>query len=58
MNFKRMVWDPKRGFVIPSHSFVYSGVLTCTANVSGSVFTSYYMAQRLGERLLRAEERP
>ncbi|KAM6197899.1 vascular endothelial growth factor receptor kdr-like [Sarcoramphus papa] len=50
MNFKRMVWDPRRGFVIPSHSFVYSGVLTCTANVNGSVFTSYYIAQRLEDR--------
>lgn len=56
MNIKRMVWDPRRGFVIPSHSFVYSGVLTCTANVNGSVFTSYYLAQRLGEWLLRAKE--
>ncbi|PKK26898.1 vascular endothelial growth factor receptor kdr-like [Columba livia] len=55
MNFKRMVWDPKRGFVIPSHSFVYSGVLTCTANVSGSVFTSYYMAQRLESRVQNLE---
>ncbi|XP_054695149.1 vascular endothelial growth factor receptor kdr-like isoform X1 [Grus americana] len=51
MNLKRMVWDPRRGFVIPSHSFVYSGVLTCTANVSGSVFTSYYLAQRLEGRV-------
>ncbi|XP_068264512.1 vascular endothelial growth factor receptor kdr-like isoform X2 [Nyctibius grandis] len=51
MNFKRMVWDPRRGFVIPSHAFVYSGVLTCTANVSGSVFTSYYLAQRLEGRV-------
>lgn len=58
MNLKRMVWDPRRGFVIPSHSFVYSGVLTCTANVSGSVFTSYYLAQRLGECLLCAKEWP
>jgi len=49
MNFKRMVWDPRRGFIIPSHSFIYSGVLACTANVNGSVFTSYYLAQRLGE---------
>ncbi|OPJ89765.1 vascular endothelial growth factor receptor kdr-like [Patagioenas fasciata monilis] len=55
MSFKRMVWDPKRGFVIPSHSFVYSGVLTCTANVSGSVFTSYYMAQRLESRVQNLE---
>ncbi|KAM9600128.1 vascular endothelial growth factor receptor kdr-like isoform 5-T5 [Morphnus guianensis] len=51
MNFKRMVWDPRKGFVIPSHSFVYSGVLTCTANVNGSVFTSYYLAQRLEGRV-------
>uniref|UniRef100_A0A8C0B308 Ig-like domain-containing protein n=1 Tax=Buteo japonicus TaxID=224669 RepID=A0A8C0B308_9AVES len=41
----RMVWDPRKGFVIPSHSFVYSGVLTCTANVNGSVFTSYYLGR-------------
>uniref|UniRef100_A0A672U1T6 Platelet-derived growth factor receptor-like protein n=1 Tax=Strigops habroptila TaxID=2489341 RepID=A0A672U1T6_STRHB len=45
MNFKRMVWDPRRGFVIPSHAFVYSGVLTCTATVNGSVFTSYYLGR-------------
>ncbi|XP_029852343.1 vascular endothelial growth factor receptor kdr-like isoform X3 [Aquila chrysaetos chrysaetos] len=51
MNFKGMVWDPRKGFVIPSHSFVYSGVLTCTANVNGSVFTSYYLAQRLEGRV-------
>ncbi|XP_054069514.1 vascular endothelial growth factor receptor kdr-like isoform X2 [Rissa tridactyla] len=51
MNFKGMTWDPKIGFVIPSHSFVYSGVLTCTANVNGSVFTSYYLAQRLEGRV-------
>ncbi|KAK4810065.1 hypothetical protein QYF61_007887 [Mycteria americana] len=51
MNFRRMMWDPRRGFVIPSHSFVYSGVLTCTANVTGSVFTSYYLAQRLESRV-------
>uniref|UniRef100_A0A8C6N8T2 receptor protein-tyrosine kinase n=1 Tax=Melopsittacus undulatus TaxID=13146 RepID=A0A8C6N8T2_MELUD len=44
---QRMVWDPRRGFVIPSHAFIYSGVLTCTATVNGSVFTSYYLAQRL-----------
>ncbi|XP_009564578.2 vascular endothelial growth factor receptor kdr-like isoform X2 [Cuculus canorus] len=50
MNFKRMVWDPRKGFVIPSHSFVYSGLLTCTANVNGSMFTSYYLAQRLEGR--------
>ncbi|XP_010133733.1 PREDICTED: vascular endothelial growth factor receptor kdr-like, partial [Buceros rhinoceros silvestris] len=50
MNFKKMVWDPRRGFLIPSHSFVFSGVLACTANVSGSVFTSYYVAQRLESR--------
>ncbi|KAM9538297.1 vascular endothelial growth factor receptor kdr-like isoform 1-T1 [Guaruba guarouba] len=49
--FKRMVWDPRRGFVIPSHAFVYSGVLTCTATVNGSVFTSYYLAQRLEGRV-------
>ncbi|XP_047926501.2 vascular endothelial growth factor receptor kdr-like isoform X1 [Anser cygnoides] len=51
MNFKTMVWDPRRGFVIPSHVFVYSGLLTCTANVNGSVFTSYYLAQRLEGRV-------
>nr|XP_009476329.1 PREDICTED: vascular endothelial growth factor receptor kdr-like [Pelecanus crispus] len=50
MNFKTMMWDPRRGFVIPSHSFVYSGVLRCTADVNGSVFTSYYLAQRLEDR--------
>uniref|UniRef100_A0A8C2U1Y6 receptor protein-tyrosine kinase n=1 Tax=Coturnix japonica TaxID=93934 RepID=A0A8C2U1Y6_COTJA len=47
INFKKMLWDPKRGFVIPSHA--YSGVLTCTANINGSVFTSYYLVQKLGE---------
>ncbi|XP_059680601.1 vascular endothelial growth factor receptor kdr-like [Gavia stellata] len=51
MNFKGVEWDPRRGFIIPSHSFVYSGVLTCTANVNGSVFTSYYLAQRLEGRV-------
>ncbi|KAM7095015.1 vascular endothelial growth factor receptor kdr-like [Ciconia maguari] len=51
MNFRTIMWDPRRGFVIPSHSFVYSGVLTCTANVTGSVFTSYYLAQRLESRV-------
>uniref|UniRef100_A0A8B9FH64 Platelet-derived growth factor receptor-like protein n=1 Tax=Amazona collaria TaxID=241587 RepID=A0A8B9FH64_9PSIT len=45
MKFKRMVWDPRRGFVIPSHAFIYSGVLTCTATVNGSVFTSYYLGR-------------
>ncbi|XP_069723890.1 vascular endothelial growth factor receptor kdr-like isoform X2 [Phaenicophaeus curvirostris] len=50
MNFKKMMWDPRKGFLIPSHSFVYSGLLTCTVNVSGSVFTSYYLAQRLEGR--------
>ncbi|XP_010192241.1 PREDICTED: vascular endothelial growth factor receptor kdr-like, partial [Mesitornis unicolor] len=50
VSFRRMVWDPRRGFVIPSFSFIYSGVLTCTANVNGSVFTSYYLAQRLEDR--------
>ncbi|XP_051486419.1 vascular endothelial growth factor receptor kdr-like isoform X2 [Apus apus] len=50
VKFKKMVWDPRRGFVIPSDSFVYSGVLTCTANVNGSVFTSFYLAQRLEGR--------
>ncbi|XP_015472184.1 vascular endothelial growth factor receptor 1-like [Parus major] len=49
ISFKKMSWDPKRGFVIPSHSFVPSGILTCSAHVNGSVFNSYYMAQRLGE---------
>ncbi|XP_059715549.1 vascular endothelial growth factor receptor kdr-like isoform X2 [Haemorhous mexicanus] len=51
INFKKMVWDPKRGFVIPSHSFVPSGILTCSAQVNGSVFNSYYMAQRLEGRI-------
>ncbi|XP_071613804.1 vascular endothelial growth factor receptor kdr-like isoform X2 [Heliangelus exortis] len=50
-NFKKVSWDPRRGFVIPSQSFVYSGVLTCTANVNGNVFTSYYLAQRLEGRV-------
>ncbi|XP_039427778.1 vascular endothelial growth factor receptor kdr-like isoform X2 [Corvus cornix cornix] len=50
-SFKRMVWDPRRGFVIPSHSFVYSGILTCSAHVNGSVFNSYYLAQRLEGRI-------
>uniref|UniRef100_A0A8C0VDU4 receptor protein-tyrosine kinase n=1 Tax=Cyanistes caeruleus TaxID=156563 RepID=A0A8C0VDU4_CYACU len=47
----KMSWDPKRGFVIPSHSFVPSGILTCSAHVNGSVFNSYYMAQRLEGRI-------
>ncbi|XP_021262304.1 vascular endothelial growth factor receptor kdr-like isoform X1 [Numida meleagris] len=51
LNFRKMVWDPKRGFVIPSHAFVYSGVLTCTANINGSVFTSYYLVQKLEGRV-------
>ncbi|XP_017672952.1 PREDICTED: vascular endothelial growth factor receptor kdr-like isoform X2 [Lepidothrix coronata] len=51
INFKRMVWDPRRGFVIPSHAFVYSGVLTCSANINGTVFNSYYLAQRLEGRI-------
>ncbi|KAM6251984.1 vascular endothelial growth factor receptor kdr-like isoform 2-T2 [Spheniscus humboldti] len=51
MKFERMTWNPRRGFVIPSHSFIHSGVLTCTANVNGSVFTSYYLAQRLEDRV-------
>ncbi|XP_031979494.1 vascular endothelial growth factor receptor kdr-like isoform X2 [Corvus moneduloides] len=51
ISFKRMVWDPRRGFVIPSHSFVYSGILTCSAHVNGSVFNSYYLAQRLEGRI-------
>ncbi|XP_077642707.1 vascular endothelial growth factor receptor kdr-like isoform X1 [Lonchura striata] len=51
INFRKMVWDPKRGFVIPSHSFVPSGILTCSAQVNGSVFNSYYMAQRLEGRI-------
>uniref|UniRef100_A0A8C3GJ15 receptor protein-tyrosine kinase n=1 Tax=Cairina moschata TaxID=8855 RepID=A0A8C3GJ15_CAIMO len=48
---KKMEWDPKKGFSIPSHDFIYSGLLTCTANVSGSVFTSYYLAQKLEGRV-------
>uniref|UniRef100_A0A493T3G9 receptor protein-tyrosine kinase n=1 Tax=Anas platyrhynchos platyrhynchos TaxID=8840 RepID=A0A493T3G9_ANAPP len=48
---KKMEWDPKKGFSIPSNEFIYSGLLTCTANVSGSVFTSYYLAQRLEGRV-------
>ncbi|KAJ7415745.1 Vascular endothelial growth factor receptor kdr-like protein [Pitangus sulphuratus] len=51
INFRRMVWDPRRGFVIPSHSFVYSGVLTCSADINGTVFNSYYLAQRLEGRI-------
>ncbi|XP_027518083.1 vascular endothelial growth factor receptor kdr-like isoform X3 [Corapipo altera] len=51
INFKRMVWDPRRGFIIPSHAFVYSGVLTCSANINGTVFNSYYLAQRLEGRI-------
>ncbi|XP_076203576.1 vascular endothelial growth factor receptor kdr-like isoform X1 [Aptenodytes patagonicus] len=51
MKFERMAWNPRRGFVIPSHSFIHSGLLTCTANVNGSVFTSYYLAQRLEGRV-------
>ncbi|RLV98495.1 hypothetical protein DV515_00010753 [Chloebia gouldiae] len=51
ITFRKMVWDPKRGFVIPSHSFVPSGILTCSAHVNGSVFNSYYMAQRLEGRI-------
>ncbi|RMB98255.1 hypothetical protein DUI87_25158 [Hirundo rustica rustica] len=51
INFRRMQWDPRRGFVIPSHSFVPSGILTCSAQVNGSVFNSYYMAQRLEGRI-------
>ncbi|XP_037264446.1 vascular endothelial growth factor receptor kdr-like isoform X1 [Falco rusticolus] len=51
MKLKRIMWDPRRGFIIPSHASVYSGVFTCTANVSGNVFTSYYVAQRLESRI-------
>ncbi|KAF4800181.1 vascular endothelial growth factor receptor kdr-like protein [Turdus rufiventris] len=48
ISFRKMQWDPRRGFVIPSHSFVPSGILMCSAHVNGSVFNSYYVAQRLG----------
>lgn len=58
LDFRKMVWDPKRGFVIPSHSFTYSGVLACTANITGSVFSSYYLVHKLGEWLLCAKEWP
>ncbi|KAM6413509.1 vascular endothelial growth factor receptor kdr-like isoform 2-T2 [Rhynochetos jubatus] len=51
MNIKKTVWDSRRGFVIPSQSFVYSGILTCTANVTGNVFNSYYLVQRLEVRV-------
>lgn len=51
LKFKKMVWDPKRGFVIPSPAFTYSGVLTCTAGINGSVFTSYYLVQKLEDRV-------
>uniref|UniRef100_A0A803WDZ5 receptor protein-tyrosine kinase n=1 Tax=Ficedula albicollis TaxID=59894 RepID=A0A803WDZ5_FICAL len=51
VSFRKMLWDPKRGFVIPSHSFVPSGILMCSAHVNGSIFNSYYVAQRLESRI-------
>ncbi|XP_009072827.1 PREDICTED: vascular endothelial growth factor receptor kdr-like [Acanthisitta chloris] len=51
INFKKMVWDPRTGFVIPSHSFVYFGMLICSANINGNVFNSYYLTQRLEDRV-------
>ncbi|XP_067404381.1 vascular endothelial growth factor receptor kdr-like isoform X2 [Emydura macquarii macquarii] len=51
-SYGRMVWDPKRGFIIPSPSFhFFKGIHMCTTKVNGIVSTSYYMPQKVEGRI-------
>ncbi|XP_075796971.1 vascular endothelial growth factor receptor kdr-like isoform X2 [Pelodiscus sinensis] len=50
--YERMVWNPKRGFVIPSPSFhFFKGMLMCSTNVNGITSKSYYMLQKVETRI-------
>uniref|UniRef100_A0A8C8RDQ3 receptor protein-tyrosine kinase n=1 Tax=Pelusios castaneus TaxID=367368 RepID=A0A8C8RDQ3_9SAUR len=51
VSYRRMVWDPKRGFVIPSPPFhFFEGILMCTTKVNGIESKSYYMPQKVENR--------
>ncbi|XP_074863562.1 vascular endothelial growth factor receptor kdr-like [Carettochelys insculpta] len=52
LRYKRMMWDPKRGFVISSPTFhFFEGILKCSTTVHGTVSTSYYMLQKVEKRI-------
>ncbi|KAL8181167.1 UNVERIFIED_CONTAM: hypothetical protein K2H54_048920 [Gekko kuhli] len=49
---KRKDWDPKRGFLVTSPSFeFFSGMLKCVAHVDGVTFTSFYLPQKVEDRI-------
>lgn len=45
-------WDPKRGFLVTSPSFeFFSSMVMCVATVDGDKYTSYYIPQKVEERI-------
>uniref|UniRef100_UPI00398E4AE4 vascular endothelial growth factor receptor 1 isoform X2 n=1 Tax=Pristiophorus japonicus TaxID=55135 RepID=UPI00398E4AE4 len=43
---KEVMWDSKRGFVIPRPTYKFIGLLTCETTVNGKTFHSYYLTHR------------
>ncbi|XP_072333046.1 vascular endothelial growth factor receptor 1 isoform X1 [Scyliorhinus torazame] len=43
---KEVMWDSKRGFVIPRPTYRFIGLLTCETSVNGRMFRSIYLTHR------------
>ncbi|XP_043985023.1 vascular endothelial growth factor receptor 2 isoform X2 [Gambusia affinis] len=37
---KESVWDPKRGFILPTHLISYAGVVSCQTRIGNEIFKS------------------
>ncbi|XP_078401502.1 vascular endothelial growth factor receptor 1 isoform X1 [Cetorhinus maximus] len=43
---KEVMWDNKRGFVIPKPTYKFIGLLSCETSVNGKTFRSIYLTHR------------
>ncbi|XP_069495413.1 vascular endothelial growth factor receptor 1 [Ambystoma mexicanum] len=43
---KTVIWDSKKGFVIPKATFKFIGLLICEASINGHVHSTKYMTHR------------
>ncbi|XP_067842107.1 vascular endothelial growth factor receptor 1 isoform X2 [Heptranchias perlo] len=48
---KEVMWDSKRGFVIPRPTYKFIGLLMCETTVNGKTFHSYYLTHRPVSRI-------
>ncbi|XP_023570880.1 vascular endothelial growth factor receptor 1 isoform X2 [Octodon degus] len=55
---KRIIWDSRKGFVIPHATYREIGFLSCETRSNGTVFVSNYLTHRIDNKIISIQVGP